>query len=118
MNPFFRLTRYFYEEPHFLNLFVAASNGRVQGELEIYCNAKDLGVVARQLRAFPFSGSRDAVLWELGSERPEDRFAFYFRLRAVRVSALGRCAIEMRTNNNRSPPDREISEFSIEALPA
>ncbi len=115
--PFLRITRHPYEEPHHVNLVVAASNGRQQGEIEIYTNAEDLGVFARELREFPKRKS-DTVRWELGSERPEDRFAFYFRLRVFQVAANGRCAIEFRFSNNQEPPRREVVEFSIEALPA
>ena len=99
-----------------MNLVVAASNGRQQGELEIYANAEDLGEIARRLRQFPWT--REDILWELGSEHPEDRFAFYFRFRVFLVSVSGRSAVELRFNNNEAPPSREISEFSLEVLPA
>ena len=74
-------------------------------------------MVARGLRGFP-RGKDDTVLWELGSERPEDRFAFYYRLRAFPVGPRGRCAVEFRFNNNQAPPDREVAEFSVQALPS
>ena len=117
MKPFIRITRYPYEEPYLLNLVVAASNGRQQGELEIYANSDDLASFARELRGFP-NQNDDSVDWQLGSERPEDRFAFYYRLRAFRVSPTGQCAIEVRFSNNCEPPHREVVEFSIEALPS
>ena len=117
MKPFIRITRHPYEEPYLLNLVVAASNGRQQGELEIYTSADALSGVASDLRVFPRE-PKETVLWELGSERPEDRFAFYFRLRVFQVAANGKCAVELRFNNNQAPPDREIVEFSMEALPA
>ena len=111
MKSFIRITRYPYEEPYHVNLVVAASNGRQQGELEIYANAEDLAAVGRQLRGFP-NQKNDTVLWELGSERPEERFAFYYRLRVFQVAADGRCAIELRFCNNQEPPAREVVEFS------
>ena len=117
MKPFIRITRNPYEEPYHVNLVVAASNGRQQGELEIYANAEDLAVFARELRGFPRQQGHVAR-WELGSERPEDRFAFYYRVRVFQVAANGRCAIELRFCNNQKPPDREVVEFSINALPA
>ena len=117
MTPFIRLTRIPYEEPYHLQLQVEASNERERGELEIYCNADDLGAFAEQLQGFP--RSRDAVaLWELGSERAEDRFAFYYRLRAYQLSPSGACGLEVRFCNNLSPPLRAVVEFSIEVLPA
>ncbi|HSB09836.1 MAG TPA: hypothetical protein VLM38_10160 [Blastocatellia bacterium] len=117
MKPFIRITRHPYEEPYHVNLVVAASNGRQLGELEIYANADDLAMIARELRGYP-KRTGDIVLWELGSERPEDRFAFYYRLRVFQVAATGQCAVELRFNNNQAPPDREVVEFSIPALPS
>jgi len=117
LKPFLRITRHPYEEPHHVNLVVTASNGRQQGELEIYANAKDLSVLADNLQGFP-KQENDIALWELGSEQPEDRFAFYFRLKVFQLAANGRCAIEVRFCNNQAAPDRELIEFSIPALPA
>lgn len=99
-----------------MNLVVTASNGSHQGKLEIYANATDLGNFANDIRKVP--GQMAEALWELGSERPQDRFAFYFRLRVHPIASNGQCAIEVRLNNNASPPNREIAEFSLQALPA
>jgi len=117
VRPFIRITRHPYEEPYHVNLVVAASNGRQQGELEIYAKAEDLAVFARDLRGFP-KQKADTVRWELGSERSEDNFAFYYRLRVFQVAANGQCAIELRFCNNQEPPRREVVEFSIQALPS
>ena len=117
MKQFIRITRHPYEEPYHVNLFVAASNGRQHGEIEIYANVEDLASLARGLRGFPRSAD-DTVLWELGSEKPEDCFAFYYRLCIRKVTATGQCAVELRFNNNQAPPDREVVEFSIKALPS
>jgi hypothetical protein len=108
--------RHPYEEPYHVNLVVTASNGLQSAGLEIYANATDLGTFAAALRGVP--GRSTEALWELGSERPEDNFAFYFRLRAHQTSKTGQCVVEVRLSNNRPPPDRMISEFSIPALPA
>jgi hypothetical protein len=96
---------------------MAASNGRQQGEIEIYTNADDLTAFAGKLRGFP-KQENGAALWELGSERPEDRFAFYYRLRVFQVARNGQCAVELRFCNNRQPPEREVAEFSIGAQPS
>lgn len=117
LNSFIRITRYPYEEPYHLNLVVTASNGRQKGELEIYSNAEDLTLFASRLKGFP-KQENDIALWELGSERPEDRFAFYFRLKVFQISANGRCAIEVRFCNNQEKPDGVLVEFSILAFPA
>lgn len=117
LRPFLRIVRQPYEEPDHLNLLVSASNGRQRGELEIYANAEDLETAARRLTGFPADAS-DTFVWELGSEDPEDRFAFYFRLRFWRVAHSGECGVELRLNNNGDPPDREVAEFSLVAYPA
>jgi hypothetical protein len=70
-----------------LNLVVTASNGLVSAGLEIYANATDLGVYAQALRGV--TNRTSEALWELGSERTEDNFAFYFRLRAYQVTMTG-----------------------------
>jgi hypothetical protein len=116
VSQFIEVVRRPYEEPYHLNLWVTASNGSQSGALEIYSNATDLGEYAMALRAI--SNQAPEALWELGSERPEDNLAFYFRLRAHMVAKTGQCALEIRFNNNRPAPERQISEFSIQALPA
>ena len=117
MQPFIQITRHAYEEPYNVHLFIAASNGRIRGEIEIYDSVDDLKTLSRKLRGFP-NRQGDEARWELGSKRPEDRFAFYFRLRVKQVASTGQCAVELRLNNNRRPPAREVVEFSIPALPA
>lgn len=100
-----------------MNLVVSAGNASTQVEFEIYANASDLKETAAALTGFP-SNDDDTFLWELGSENEQDRFAFYFRLRVFRFSSTGRCAIELRFNNNQKPPDQQLVEFCIEAYPA
>jgi hypothetical protein len=117
MASFLRIIRQPYEEPHHVNLIVSAGNGSAQGEIEIYANASDLSDAAAALAGFPKTDN-DTFVWELGSERERDRFAFYFRLRVFQVSASGRCAVEVRFNNNQQPPDQQVDEFCIPAYPA
>jgi hypothetical protein len=112
MKPFIRITRYPYEEPHHLNLVMSASNGQLVGKLEFYLNADALAEWATEMEEFP-RHARSVVLWELGSERPEDRFAFYFRMRLFTTDSLGHGAIQLRFNNNAVLPEREVSEFCI-----
>jgi hypothetical protein len=112
--PGIRITRYPYEEPHHLNLRITASNGRIVGDLEYYCNATDLGVLGRQLAGF--SGKRsEEIVYELGSEKPEDRFAFLFSLRVKPLDSVGHCAVIVRLSNNGTVPEKEVSEFAIKA---
>jgi hypothetical protein len=108
------LSRTPYEEPHHLCLLIKASNGRLHGELEYYCNASDLLELGSQLR--DYSGSRDKeIVYELGSEKPEVRFAFFLSLRVKAINSRGHCCVSVRLNNNDSRPNEEITEFSIPA---
>ncbi len=116
LRPFLRVVRNPYEEPYHVNVNLIVS-ARQRGELEIYANAEDLETAARRLTGFP-SDARDTFVWELGSEDPQDRFAFYFRLRVWCVAPSGECGFELRLNNNDSPPEREATEFSLSAYPA
>jgi hypothetical protein len=117
VRQYIRVTRKPYEEPYNLNLVMEASNGTQTARLEFYDNADALSSVAKELEVFP--RHKDHVfLWQLGSERPEDRFAFYFRFRVFAVDSLGHCAIHLRFNNNHALPDREVAEFCIHAEPA
>ena len=97
---------------------MAASNGRQRGEIEFYVNADDLVEMANVLEQFPRHATH-VYLFEIGSEKAEDRWAFYFRFRLCTTDSVGHCAIHLRFNNNRDIPDREISEFCIpvEAAP-
>jgi hypothetical protein len=117
VGEYIRIIRKPYEEPYLLNLVIQASNGVQENQLEFYDNAEALSHLANELEVFPRHNSQ-VFLWELGSERPEDRFAFYFRFRAFVVDSVGHCAIQLRFNNNEALPDRELSEFCIRAEPA
>lgn len=114
MSPGIRIKRIPYEEPYHLHLVMRASNGRQRAEITFYVNAKDLTQWADHLEVFPRHGT-DVFLWEAGSERPEDSFAHYIRLRAFIHDSSGHCAIHLRFNNNQDLPDREIAEFCIRA---
>jgi len=97
-----------------VRLILEASNGESRGVLEYYDNANAFKEWADALESFP-RHSRAVFLHELGSERPEDRNAHYFRFRAFTTDGLGHCAIQIRMNNNAELPDRSISEFCIRA---
>ena len=110
------ITRYPYEEPYHLRLVIGASNGRLRGQLEFYTNPDALTQIADELEVFPRFASA-VHLWELGSERIEDRIACYFRFRLFTTDSAGHCAIQLRFNNNGNLPVREISEFCLFAEP-
>ena len=117
VNGHLRITRMPYEEPHHLNLVVEASNGPFGGALELYVSTPHLVELGKVLAVFP-RHKDDVHLWELGSERPEDRFKFYFRFRAFTTNSRGHCALQLRFNNNEDLPERKVSEFCILAEPA
>jgi hypothetical protein len=113
MNPaFIIIRRQPYEEPYHLRLVITASNGVFGGTLEYYCNALDLIDMGTKLMAFPASIG-DSYSYELGSPRPEDRFAFHFVLRAYTMDSSGHCALHISLNNNRREPDDSSCSFSI-----
>src|SRR5262245_19945688 len=101
--PGIRITRHLYEEPDRLNLHLEASNGRVRGALEYYCNADELKKLGQQLVDFA-GGRAPEIIYELGSERPSDRLAFFLSLRAKPLDSSGHCALQVRLHNNEDPP--------------
>jgi hypothetical protein len=114
MHPFIRIIRIPYEEPYHVHILLEASDGFSLGVLEYYDNADAFKEWADALEVFP-RHIHAFFLHERGSERPEDRHAFYFRLRAFTTDGLGHCAIQLRMNNNQDLPFRSISEFCIRA---
>ncbi|MBV6413773.1 MAG: hypothetical protein OMOMHJEC_01592 [Xanthomonadales bacterium] len=114
MNSYLKLTRFAYEEPHNLELQLEVSNGIFSGALHIYLKRSDIEEIGSALLLFP-RNSTDVYRFEVGSERLEDRWAYYFLLRAFTFGARGQSAILFRLNNNRDLPFRGLSEFCIEA---
>jgi hypothetical protein len=112
MRDYIKIERIPYEEPHHLQLKIEASNGRQTASIEIYVDASDLVEVANSLETFPRHAS-DVFLYEIGSDKVEDRWAYYFRLRAFTFSATGHTALQLCFNNNRDLPYRESAEFCI-----
>ena len=114
MSPGIQITRYPYEEPHHLNLRIAATNGRINGDLEYYCNASDLTSLGQELAAFSGEQGKE-IVYQLGSEKAEDRFAFFLSLIISAVNTAGSCAVIIRLNNNQAVPEKEVTEFGIKA---
>jgi hypothetical protein len=117
MTYYIKLERIPYEEPYHLQLLWDVSNGHISTCFEYYDNAKSLIEIAERLEEFPRHSS-DVFLYEIGSERSEDRFAYYFRFRVFTTDLRGNSAIQIRFCNNSELPYREISEFCIQAEPA
>ena len=117
MGSYLRIERIPYEEPYHVQLVWSVSNGNTSSNFEYYDNADSLKEMADALEAFPRHSS-DVFLYEIGSEKPEDRFAYYFRLRVFTTNSRGSSVIQIRFCNNLDLPNREIVEFCIEAEPA
>ena len=84
----------------------------MKGGLEYFCSANDLNDLGKKLLGF--LGSRDEkVVYQLGSEKSEDRFAFFFRFEVISLDLAGHSAIRLRMNNNELPPATEVCEFCI-----
>lgn len=115
--PFIIISRHPYEEPYALNLVISASNGMMRGTLGYYCDAEDLGKVGQELSVFP-RGQEDSYLYELGSPRPEERFAFHLALRVWTLDSAGHCALQIVMNNNQPPPADVSCTFSFRVEPA
>jgi len=114
MKSYIKITRHPYEEPYHLNLVIEASNGRLSGTMEYYDNTESLSHIANNLEVFP-KHNTDMFSHEVGSENPEDRFAFYFLFKAFTTNLTGGCAIQLRLNNNRDLPELEVSNFCIQS---
>ena len=110
------ITRHPYEEPYHVDLVVRAVTDGAVAEQRIYANATDLIECADAFQGFPRRAD-DVYSWELGSEQPEDRFAFYFRLTVRMIRGSGRCAVHLRFNNNEDFPRRRVAEFAFGAMP-
>jgi hypothetical protein len=83
---------------------------------EYYENASVLAEFGKNLVSFPQHNTA-VLLHEVGSERSEDNWSYYFRFRAFVIGSSGRCAIQIRFNNNQPLPDREQFEFCLRAEP-
>ena len=117
MNYFIKIERIPYEEPYHLQLVWNVSNGNTSSCFEYYDKAESLLKIAEALEQFPRHNS-DVFLFEIGSEKPEDNFAYYFRFRVFTTDSRGTSAIQIRFCNNNELPYREIADFCIQAEPA
>lgn len=118
MHEFIQITRHQFEEPYCLNLVIIASNGMASGGLELYMNPTRILEIGKALSQFP-SHARSHYLFESGSESPEDRMGYYFRLRAYALNNKDKGAIQLRLNNNEKyfPDDKweapQLTDFHI-----
>lgn len=112
MKSFIQITRHLDGEPHYMNLVIIASNGSAMGSQEIYLNTKSVKEMGENLVKFP-KHERSNYLFERGSERPEDKFGWYFRLRLAATGGLRNTSVmQLRFNNNEAP-----NQFTIPLNP-
>ena len=99
MKPLIKLTRYPYEEPYHIQLLLEAGNGMQHASIEYYTNTQDMPKLGAALIQFPFNDTREHI-YEIGSEDPATRCAYFIRLRFFLIRPTGTCGIEVRFNNN------------------
>ncbi len=116
MRPGIRIERVPYEEPYHVELHYQVSNGRQSWSFFYYDNARVLNTFAEKLIGFPHHPG-EVFSYEVGSECPEDRFAYYFGFRAFELDSTGHCALQFRFNNGERPPENEVFEFCLRAIP-
>ena len=117
MDNCIRIERIPYEEPYHIELYWEVSNGSISANFMYYDNADSLEKMAEALEVFP-RHTKDIFLYEIGSEKPEDNFAYYFRFRVFTTNNIGGSAIQIRFCNNAELPNKEVVEFCIKAEPA
>ena len=117
MSNYIRIERIPYEDPYHLQLVWDVSNGSVSICFDYYDNADSLLKIAEGLEQFSGYES-DIFLYEIGSEKPADRFAYYFKFKVFTIDSLGRSAIQIRFCKNGGLPYREIVDFCIKTEPA
>ncbi len=117
MDEFLSLQRFEYEEPYHTEIHLRSSNGLFTGCLEYYCNVNELDDIGKKLKSFP-SNFSDKIVYELGSEDPKERCAYYFRLHVSVIDRSGHCAVQIRINRNSSVPNNGLADFTIKANPA
>ena len=106
-----------YEEPYHLELHWDISTSTQSVKFELYQNTNDLLTLASGLENFPHH-SNDLFLYEIGSEKKEDNFAYYFQLRAFLIRPFGHSALHIKYCNNLPSPYTSKSEFYLHILPS
>ncbi|RBP52718.1 hypothetical protein [Arenicella xantha] len=117
MSDFIQIERVPYEEPHHIELNWKVSNRSICTEFTYYDNATSLIQIANGLDAFP-KHANDVFLYEIGSEKPEDNFAYYFGFKLFTINGVGNSAIQIRFCDNPTMSYPEISQLCIQAEPA
>jgi hypothetical protein len=56
-------------------------------------------MIGAKLSRFP-KKIGDEYIYEIGSSKPEDNFAYHFILRVFTTDSIGHCALQITINNN------------------
>ena len=104
------------EEPNELYLIFEATNQRIHTKFEFYLDAESVAIFGKELQSFPLQADH-VINFEIGSEDPADRFAYYLKIKVYRPYGTGGAYIHVRTNNNQPIPNQEIADFCFKAEP-
>ncbi len=112
MTQTIEIKRVQYEEPYHFNLIFKVTDKNTFDRFEIYCKSEHVINCAETLIDFPINIHND-FNWELGSENPKDRFAFYFNFRVSLNKTDTKTNIKIRFNNNEDYPDKKVLQFDL-----
>lgn len=107
--------KYDYDDPEWFIGFTF-SNDTLTAYQEIYLKDSDLLELAKKL--IEFSEQNNKIIFEIGSEDPKDRWAYFFKISIYMYNSSGHTAINITLNNNGENQLSEKSHFSILCTPA
>ncbi|MEZ5690995.1 MAG: hypothetical protein R3D71_04945 [Rickettsiales bacterium] len=115
-SPYLIIRRHLYEEPYHTQLEIIVSNGIFSGKIIIYVVVDDIKTIGQDLRKFP-QKIGDECKFECGltNHSDEDKWAYYFLLRAYTTDFSGHCAIQFIIDLNEKEPEEAMCKFSIVA---
>ncbi len=113
MSNSIKIQRIPYEEPHLLELHWTIHGEETASYFELYDNAKILNNLANALSDFP-KHSADNYLYQLGSEKPEDNFSYFFSLNIFMRNHRGHDAgMDVRFVNYQEHADTRTVDFRL-----
>jgi hypothetical protein len=98
-----------------LQVVVGASNGRASAGMDVYADPADILAFACDLEGFPANRGSE-VCWESGSTDP--KWYGHMRLRAHVLNGSGHSVLDVLMDVRGSPPNAEMSRFSLRCNPA
>jgi len=102
-----------YEEPHHLELHWTIESEETSSRFELYDNATILSKFAKVFKNFP-NHNEDEFIYQLGSEKSEDNFSYFFRLHIFLKNHRGHDAtLDVRFVNNQEYADTRIVDYRL-----